>query len=187
MKSKLSRGDGKKRKEVENSFSFAKTLPKLIDEEVSPLAKLLLQENLLSFEIILFIYSVADALTHGMLNQFGKENRLDRDFIPVVIPRDTKLERMTLGQLIEFARTFFEPTALLVAEMEFYVKRRNKLTHNLLRKYSIIKEVQKEAHELVTIGQVITEKLRKFQKSATWNAAVFSGMEEFLNDQYKKK
>lgn len=126
-----------------------------LKKEQSNYAKLILQENLISYEIISLLF-----LIHSIINIdfLGKNNNSLRAGIWVKFtPKD--LQTKTLGQLIQYLGIFLNNNQF-VAKLNKLNKLRNKITHNIFYRYQKFTDVHKESADAVAQGEEILDQFK---------------------------
>lgn len=148
----------KSEKEKEQQFIFYKKFKKAIEDEGerSKFGQLLLQENLICYEIIGILTDI-DFYFNFKLQQEMKLH----------ISENTKwLKEKTLGQLINILKFFFSKKEDFIKYLESYSRLRNRLTHRMLfGEYRVISELYVDAKKAFLCGQKVLKCVEKFDKN----------------------
>ena len=141
--------------DVEEREKFHKDFIEYLKKERSNYAKLILQENLISYEIISLLF-----LIHSIINVdfTGKNNNFQKTEIFVKFtPKD--LQAKTLGKLIQYLGIFLN-NSKFIAKLNKLNALRNKITHNIFYRYQRFTDVHRESAEAVAQGEEILDEFK---------------------------
>jgi len=141
--------------DFEEREKFHEDFIKYLKKEQSNYAKLILQENLISYEIISLLF-----LIHSIINVdfIGKNSNFQRTEIFVKFtPKD--LQAKTLGQLIQYLGIFLN-NSQFIAKLNKLNKLRNNITHNIFYNYQRFTDVHTESARAVTLGEEILDQFK---------------------------
>ena len=141
--------------DIEEREKFHEDFLKYLKKEQSNYAKLILQENLISYEIISLLF-----LIHSIINVdfIGKNNNFQRTEIFVKFtPKD--LQAKTLGQLIQYLGIFLN-NSQFIAKLNKLNTLRNKITHNIFYRYQRFTDVHGESAMAVAQGEEILDEFK---------------------------
>jgi len=135
---------------------FHEMFKKMIEKEKSGFGGLLLQENLICFEII--------KLLRDIDYYFKIKLGIGRSFINIDGSIE-ELERKTLGQLIEVVRLFLSGEDDVIKYLKHYNGLRTKLTHKMLfGKYKETKDLYIDAEKAYVYGRAALSQIAKLEK-----------------------
>lgn len=140
---------------IEEREKFHEDFLKYLRKEQSNYAKLILQENLISYEIISLLF-----LIHSIINVdfIGKNNNFQRSEIFVKFtPKD--LQTKTLGQLIQYLDIFLN-NSKFIAKLNKLNVLRNRITHNIFYRYQRFTDVHKESARAVAQREEILDEFK---------------------------
>ncbi|MEK6817338.1 MAG: hypothetical protein AABX80_00910 [Nanoarchaeota archaeon] len=141
--------------DVKEREKFHEDFLKYLKKERSNYAKLILQENLISYEIISLLF-----LIHSIINVdfIGKNNNFQKTKIFVKFtPKD--LQAKTLGQLIQYLGIFLNDNQF-IAKLNKLNVLRNKITHNIFYRYQRFTDVHRESARAVAQGEEILDEFK---------------------------
>lgn len=138
--------------DIEEREKFHLEFLNYLKKEQSNYAKLILQENLISYEIISLLF-----LIHSIINTdfLGKNsNSLQAGIYVRFSPKE--LQTKTLGQLIQYLSIFLN-NHRFTSKLSRLNDLRNKITHNIFNHYQQFADVHKESERAVVLGSDILD------------------------------
>ncbi|QQG42526.1 MAG: hypothetical protein HYW15_03420 [Candidatus Giovannonibacteria bacterium] len=138
---------------------FREDFLKYLREEKSNYARLVLQENLISYNVIsllIFIQSIInlDCISNSHLFETKIWIKLS----------SKKLQKETLGKLIHFLSVFLNDS-MLVSDLENFNSMRNDITHKALHKYRKFNELHNDSKKVTILGEKIINNLETTMKN----------------------
>ncbi len=141
--------------DVEEREKFHEDFLKYLKKERSNYAKLILQENLISYEIISLLF-----LIHSIINVdfIGKnKDSLKTGIFVKFTPKN--LQAKTLGQLILYLEIFLNNRKFIEKLNKFNILR-NKITHSIFYRYQRFSDVHKESENAIAQGGEILDQFK---------------------------
>ncbi len=130
-----------------NDAFFRAEFPLYIEKENSTFGKLLLQENLISSEVIaliVFLKHAGNKFCEGELSELGFKITIDI----------SELETYTLRQLANLLKKFLEKEKFH-KKLDNYITMRNGITHKMLIKYQSFEQLNTDAERMLIMGAII--------------------------------
>lgn len=149
---------------------FLRKIQKMAEEEKSNYAKILFQENIISFYVIVALEVIQNFLNEQTRNISVNDDRKIKITNIIEIEFDVKhLEQRTIGQLFIFFFPYLKERKELKLCLQKFVKLRNRITHKMLSEYNTFKDLEEESLQLVQLGNKIMGELDSFLNKLDFN------------------
>ena len=132
---------------------FQEDFLKYLKDEKSNYARLVLQENLISYKIISCLMLIQSIINLDCISS----NHLFETKIWIKLS-SKKLQGETLGKLIGFLKVFLND-GLLLSNLEKFNTMRNVITHKALHSYKRFSELHKDSKKVTELGKKIIDNL----------------------------
>ncbi|MFA6274220.1 MAG: hypothetical protein WC662_03595 [Candidatus Paceibacterota bacterium] len=147
-----------------DKFIFLMQLKSRAEKEESSYARLLFQENIISYLLMATLFTI-----ELLLNQqntklvLTNERKLKTEHILKIKFEPKMIEPKTLGQLCAVINPFLENHIDLKLLLKSFVDMRNDITHKMFRKYENMEEVEHDSKKIVKIGEKTIKELDIFR------------------------
>jgi len=153
-----------KTSDPKNKFIFLLQLTHRAEKEESFYARLLFQENIISYLLFASLFTI-----ELLLNQqntklvFTNERKLKTEHILKIKFEGKILETKTLGQLCSIINPFLENDIDLKLLLKSFVDMRNNITHKMFTKYENMEELENGSKKIIKIGEEVIKELDSFR------------------------
>lgn len=141
--------------EFEGREKFHSNFLKYLEGEKSNYAKLILQENLIAYEITSLLFLIQSVINVDCIS--NASDLLKTNIWIKFSPKD--LQEQTLGKLIHVLETFLNDSDL-ISNLKKFNGLRNNIIHKVFYKYESMSDLHNEAVEVTESGESILNKLK---------------------------
>lgn len=131
----------------------------LLKVEKSNYAKLILQENLISFEVISLLMLIQSVINLDCISA----RYIDKTRIWIRLDNEKLQNRTTFGQLVSLLGNYLNDS-LLLTDLNTFNTLRNNITHKALHYYKKFSDLHKDSEKVVLLGGKIINNLEIMSK-----------------------